>query len=297
MWKRDGWLAPYVPEDVAKHYPAEHKDADGTFASFRVTLSIIAYNTNLVKAEEAPKSFADLLDPKWAGKIVKAHPGYSGTIMTATYQMSRDLGWEYFEKLAKQRIMQVQSAADPPKKLALGERAVMADGTEYVMLQIKETGKPVEPVYATEGSPLIIGPNAIFKDGAESERGAAVPELLVLARVPAAHHRRRRPALDASADQGKGRPHAVQGDQADEGRRGRGREAERGDQGALHEDVPGVRVEPCRRAPASGEGEPASTSAHELTDAASSLRRSAASAAFATPRGRRAAGRSASRPR
>ena len=77
VWKRDGWLAPYVPEDVAKHYPAEHKDPDGQFASFRVTLSVIAYNTNLVKAEDAPKSFADLLDPKWAGKIVKAHPGYS----------------------------------------------------------------------------------------------------------------------------------------------------------------------------------------------------------------------------
>ena len=80
------------------------------FASFRVTLCPIAYNTNLVKAEEAPKSFADLLDPKWAGKIVKAHPGYSGTILTATYQIARDLGWAYFEKLAKQRIMQVQSA-------------------------------------------------------------------------------------------------------------------------------------------------------------------------------------------
>ena len=79
---------------------------------------------SLVKKEDAPKSFADLLDPKWKGKIVKAHPGYSGTIMTATFQMSRDLGWGYFEKLAKQNVMQVQSASDPPKKLALGERAV-----------------------------------------------------------------------------------------------------------------------------------------------------------------------------
>src|ERR1700754_4923602 len=72
-WKRDGILAPYVPEDVAKFYSADHRDADGQFASFRVWLSIIAYNTNLVKAEEAPNSFADLLDPKWKGKIVKAH--------------------------------------------------------------------------------------------------------------------------------------------------------------------------------------------------------------------------------
>jgi iron(III) transport system substrate-binding protein len=163
LWKRDGLLAPYVPEDVAKFYSPEHKDIDGQFASWRIWLSIIAYNTNMVKPDEAPKSFADLLDPKWKGKIVKAHPGYSGTIMTATYQMQRDLGWKWFEQLAKQNIMQVQSSADPPKKLDLGERAVMADGNEYNIFQLRENGRPVEPVYATEGSPLIIGPNGIFK--------------------------------------------------------------------------------------------------------------------------------------
>jgi len=163
VWKNQGMLEAYVPEDVAKFYPAEHKDADGNFASFRVWVCIIAYNTNLVKKEEAPKSFADLLDPKWKGKIVKAHPGYSGTIMTATYQMQRDLGWGFFEKLAKQNIMQVQSSADPPKRLALGERAVMADGNEYNIFQIMEKNGPVAPIYATEGSPLIVGPTGMFK--------------------------------------------------------------------------------------------------------------------------------------
>jgi iron(III) transport system substrate-binding protein len=164
VWKRDGLLAPYVPEDVARFYPAEHKDPDGLFATWRAWLSVIAYNTNLVKPEEAPKSFADLLDPKWKGKIVKAHPGYSGTILTATFQMARDLGWSYFEKLAKQNVMQVQSSADPPKKLALGERAVMADGNEYNIFLLRESGQPVELVYPTEGAPVIVGPNAVFKN-------------------------------------------------------------------------------------------------------------------------------------
>jgi iron(III) transport system substrate-binding protein len=164
VWKRDGILAPYVPEDVAKYFPAEHKDPDGMFASFRLWLCVVGYNTNMVKAEEAPKSFADLLDPKWTGKMVKAHPGYSGTIMTSTFQIARDIGWDYLEKLAKQKIMQVQSSTDPPKKLALGERAVMADGNEYNMFQQKDKGDPVEIVYPTEGTPLIVGPNGIFKD-------------------------------------------------------------------------------------------------------------------------------------
>src|SRR5437763_4627163 len=162
VWKRDGILAPYVPEDVALHYPAEQKDPGGLFASWRVWLSVIGYNTKLVKPEEAPKGFADLLDPNWAGKIVKGHPGYSGTIMTATFQIARELGWDYFEKLAKQRVMQVQSSTDPPKKLALGERAVMADGNEYGVVLLKEAGQPVQPVYPSEGTPTISGPTGIF---------------------------------------------------------------------------------------------------------------------------------------
>src|SRR3954469_11183906 len=161
-WKKNGWLAPFVTEDIAQHFLPSYRDPDGMSAVTRVYLSSIAYNTNLVKPEDAPKSFADLLDPKWAGKMVKGHPAYSGTIMTATFQMVRELGWEYFEKLSKQRVMQVQSSTDPPKKLSLGERAIMADGNEYGVVLLKEAGQPVEPVYPTEGTPTISGPTGIF---------------------------------------------------------------------------------------------------------------------------------------
>jgi iron(III) transport system substrate-binding protein len=163
VWKREGLLAPYVPQDIAQHFPAEYCDPDGLFATGRIWLSSIGYNTDQVKREDAPKSLADLLDPKWMGMMVKAHPGFSGTIMTATFQIARDIGWDYFEKLAKQRVMQVQSSTDPPKKLELGERAVMADGNDYNLIQLKEAGRPVEVVYPTEGTPLITGPNAVFK--------------------------------------------------------------------------------------------------------------------------------------
>ena len=164
VWKRNGWLAPYLPEEVAKHFDKRYYDPDGLNVTTRILVSPIAYNTNMVKQEEAPKSFADLLDPKWAGKLVKGHPAYSGTIMNATFQIARDLGWDYFEKLAKQRVMQVQSATDTPKKIALGERAVMVDGAGYLVIRQKEAGDPVEIVYPTEGTPLAAGPSAVFKN-------------------------------------------------------------------------------------------------------------------------------------
>jgi iron(III) transport system substrate-binding protein len=161
-WKRNNWLAPFVSEDVAEYFPETHRDPDGMFTTTRIWLSSIGYNTNLVKPDAAPKSFADLLDPKWAGKMVKGHPAYSGTIMTTTFQLVHELGWEYLEKLSKQRVMQVQSSTDPPKKLALGERAIMADGNEYNVVLLKESGQPVEPVYPLEGTPSISGPTGIF---------------------------------------------------------------------------------------------------------------------------------------
>src|SRR5580692_9169426 len=162
-WKGKDWLAPYVPVDIAKYFPADQVDPDGAYATSCGWIETIGYNTNLVKPEEAPKSYANLLDPKWQGKIVKAHPGYSGAIMTATFVLSRELGWQFFEKLAQQKILQVQSAADPPKKLLLGERAVMADGNDYNLLLAKDEGKPVEVVYPSEGAPLIIVPSGVFR--------------------------------------------------------------------------------------------------------------------------------------
>lgn len=161
-WKRNGWLAPYVPQDVAQHFPPDAVDPDGMYVTACASLSVIGYNTNLIKREDAPKSFVDLLDPKWRGRMVKAHPGYSGTILTTTYALVQALGWSYFEKLAQQKIMQVQSASDPPKKLSLGERAVEVDGADAILLQLKEQGQPVEPIFASEGSPLITSPGGMF---------------------------------------------------------------------------------------------------------------------------------------
>lgn len=162
-WKQQGWLAAYVPEDVAR-WPAGARDPDGFYAGNRATLSVLGYNTKLVKPDGAPKSYADLLDPKWSGKIVKAHPGYSGNVMTATFELSQALGWEYFQKLGQQHIMQVQSSTEPPKKLALGERPVMFDGNEYNALILIAQGAPIAIVYPKEGTPLVGGSGGVMKD-------------------------------------------------------------------------------------------------------------------------------------
>jgi iron(III) transport system substrate-binding protein len=182
-WKRNEWLAPYVPDDVARHFPADQVDPDGLYATSCAWLEVVGYNTNLVKREDAPSSYAGLLDPKWQGKIVKAHPGYSGAILTATFVLKRDLGWTYLEKLAQQKVMQVQSAADPPKKILLGERAVMADGNDYNLVLLKDQGKPVEAVFPAEGSPLIIVPSGVFRSAPNPNAARLLQSFLFSAEV------------------------------------------------------------------------------------------------------------------
>ena len=99
--------------------------------------------------------------------------------------MVTTLGWGYFEKLTKQKVMQLQSAADPPKKVAAGERAIQVDGADYTILQLQEKGEPVEIVYADEGTPLISGPAAIMPEAPNPNAGSAVLQLGHEHRVPA----------------------------------------------------------------------------------------------------------------
>lgn len=168
-WKKQGWLAAYVPEEVAKFWPVEERDPDGRFASVRASLAVMACNTKQVKPEDAPKGFMDLLQPKWRMRMVKAHPSYSGSILTSTYATAKALGWEYFDQLAKQRVMQVQSATEPPKKVAQGERSVEVDGAEYVVLNMQDAGSPIRPLYAVEGTPVYSGEACVMEMAAHPQ--------------------------------------------------------------------------------------------------------------------------------
>ncbi len=153
-------LAAYTPAGVEK-FPAGFKDPGGYYYGLRATVSVIAYNTKQVTQADAPKTWKDLTDPRWKGKLVTAHPGYSGVISTHVLALVHLLGWDFFKQLAMQKPMLVQSAADPAAVVASGERAVAVDGGHYTFLQTKRKGNPVEVVYPREGVPLIVSPHAI----------------------------------------------------------------------------------------------------------------------------------------
>jgi iron(III) transport system substrate-binding protein len=161
MFKDKGLLMKYTPAGV-DGFPAGFKDKDGYYYGLRATVNAIAYNTRVVSAAEAPKTWKDLLDPKWKGKLVTAHPGYSGVITTHVAALVTLHGWDYFKQLAQNRPMLVQSAVDPSGVVASGERPVAVNGGDYTFYQVKKKGNPLEIVYPKEGVPLVVSPTAIM---------------------------------------------------------------------------------------------------------------------------------------
>jgi iron(III) transport system substrate-binding protein len=158
-----GLLLQYTPKGV-ENFPAGFKDKNGFYFGMRATLSVIAYNPKIVLEKDAPHSWKDLLNSKWNGKMVSAHPGYSGIIMTHVLALVNLYGWDYFRDLAKNKLHLVQSANDPAGIVASGERPVGVNGAEYFYYKTQKQGNPIKIVYPKEGIPLVVSPVAIAKN-------------------------------------------------------------------------------------------------------------------------------------
>ncbi|HEY7219640.1 MAG TPA: extracellular solute-binding protein [Candidatus Binatia bacterium] len=163
LLKDKNLLMKYTPQGVAS-FPEGFKDKAGYYYGMRATLSVIAYNPKNIADKDAPKTWKDLLNSKWSGKEVSAHPGYSGIIMTHVLALVNVYGWDYFRDLAKNKLHLVQSANDPAGVVASGERPLGVNGAEYFYYKTLKQGNPIKIVYPKEGVPLVVSPVAIAKD-------------------------------------------------------------------------------------------------------------------------------------
>ncbi len=163
LLKGKNMLMKYTPQAVS-NFPAGFKDKAGFYYGMRATLSVIAYNPKIIAEKDAPKTWKDLLNSKWNGKEVSAHPGYSGIIMTHVLALVNVYGWDYFRDLAKNKLHLVQSANDPAGVVASGERPVGVNGAEYFYYKTLKQGNPIKIVYPKEGVPLVVSPVAIAKE-------------------------------------------------------------------------------------------------------------------------------------
>jgi iron(III) transport system substrate-binding protein len=145
-WVAKDLLAPYV-SPMQANYPAELRDANGYNNPYAVNMTSFAWNTDLVKPGEEPKTWDDLLDPKWKGKIAIQDPLGRGGAFTWTVTMRRELGeakWlDYMKKLAAQepkygRYMQVR------EMVMSGEVAIHVAAYPDFTEPVKVKGAPVD---------------------------------------------------------------------------------------------------------------------------------------------------------
>jgi iron(III) transport system substrate-binding protein len=162
-FKAEGKLEKYVPENTNKIAEAfRNADPDGFFHSTSAGFVVLTYNTSKVKAEDAPKKWADLLDPKWKGKVSTGHPAFSGYVGNWVLSMKLQYGWDYFDKLEKNKPQIGRSINDTVTALNAGERQVAA-GADGSTLYSASRGNPLAIVYPADGAILIVAPSAILK--------------------------------------------------------------------------------------------------------------------------------------
>lgn len=107
-------LSSYTPASAAP-FPADYRDAQGRWNAFCVYVWTSGYNTEMIKGQDAPQTFDDLLNPKWKGKIATkilpqatGVPGFIGNILLSKGQGP---GMDYLRKFSQQNLIKVPLTA------------------------------------------------------------------------------------------------------------------------------------------------------------------------------------------
>jgi iron(III) transport system substrate-binding protein len=162
--KQRGLTLPYRMKSIEAIDARFHNvDPDDAYQIVNATTVGLAYNTNKVKPEQAPKSWKEFIDSKWKGQSVVGHPGFSGFVGTWVVQMTKLYGWDYFEQLAKLKPHVGRSIIDTVTVLVSGERSIGASPSALVLRNAAQ-GNPVAVSYPEEGSVLMISGSAIMKN-------------------------------------------------------------------------------------------------------------------------------------
>lgn len=109
----------------------------------------ILVNTKLVPAGEEPKSWLDLLDPKWKGKILSDEMRATGAGATLFGVLQDRFGTEFHEKLAKQELVWSRQIQENPRRIARGEYAIYIPLIMTFMNGLEAL--PIKPVIPEEG--------------------------------------------------------------------------------------------------------------------------------------------------
>jgi iron(III) transport system substrate-binding protein len=157
-FKRENLVARYA-SPAAEKFSATMKDPQGYWTTDDYTIKIVAYNTKLLSEKEAPKSWSDLLDPKWQAKVmieILDYRLYAGWEQRLGVEAAAKLA----EGMARQKLLLRRGAAQIAELLAAGEAPVAQAYVHHIEV-LKSKGAPVEwirsfdPLVALRGAVAI----------------------------------------------------------------------------------------------------------------------------------------------
>ena len=134
IMKKEGLFAKFIPPPSEK-FPEEFKEKDGLMTPWRFLPMSILYNTELVKGNDIPKSFGDLLDPKWKRQISMPDPSRHTTTAQFLDNLDKIMGEKaktFVKGLARQQPHMVESLAPVANVLIRGEAKVGITYVKYI---------------------------------------------------------------------------------------------------------------------------------------------------------------------
>ena len=136
--KKRGALSRHVPAESAS-YPSQYKDPEGFWTSVYASGTLMGFNSRQVKRVDAPKTYDDLLNPRWKNVM-----GIDNTKIEWFAMLSKLKGRAYMEKLAAQNAQVMAGNTNLLNLLAAGEFAIMPGVYEYSVDNMKAKGAPVD---------------------------------------------------------------------------------------------------------------------------------------------------------
>jgi iron(III) transport system substrate-binding protein len=160
--KKSGKLLNYQ-SPAARGVPTQFMDPDGAFSEVRLPVMVIGYNSAALQPGEIPKTWKDLINPKWKGKLTMPSPLESGTSFTSVALLSKAYGWDFFKELRKQDILAAGGNSSVITRIETKEKPLGIVLLENI-LKAQSKGSPVRPIYPEDGTIPVTSPIAILQD-------------------------------------------------------------------------------------------------------------------------------------
>jgi iron(III) transport system substrate-binding protein len=173
-----GTFVAFKPTDFDK-IPAEVKDENGYWIAQRLNLLAIAVKGDAVKPADRPKTWSDLVDPKYKGLEVMPDPSFTSLQLVAVATLSKALGWDFYEKLKRNDIMIVQGHEQVEAMVKRGERPIAAEELDSYAADDRKAGHDIVTIYPTEGVFAIASPTAIVKGGPHPNAAKALAQFMI----------------------------------------------------------------------------------------------------------------------